>query len=95
MKRDEFLQSADVWRFPTADAETEIHLEANSLAFSLCGVPVVYRLSDAQEIRVIEQAGKISRLQGNCLGVDFSRSLFKRDTRVERIEVDIIADSLN
>jgi hypothetical protein len=95
LRRDEFIQDAAVWRFPAAGAETGVHLDGNSLAFSLCGVPVVYRLSDAQEIRIFEKAGKSSRLPGNCLGAEFSRSLFKRNGLIERIEVDILADTLN
>ena len=95
LRREEFIPDAAVWQFPAKGDETEVRLEPNSLAFSLCGVPVVYRLSEAQEIRVFEKAGNISRLPGNCLGAKLSRSLFRRDEVIERLEVDILADTLN
>ena len=66
-----------------------MELEAGSMAFSLCGVPVVYRISNSGAVHVHSGDGDPNNIPGNCLGEAWSRSLFRRDGRIRKIVVEV------
>ena len=94
LKRDEFLSEPETWRYSVGGAEQSEELEAGSLAFTLCAVPVIYRLAKECAIRVFADDGGPEVITGNHLGQAWSRSLFQREKRVQKIVVDISADKL-
>jgi hypothetical protein len=59
------------------------------LAFSLCGVPVVYRASRSAAVRVFHGESELAHIPGASLGEVWSRKLFERDGGIRRIEVDV------
>ena len=69
-------------------------LPAGSLAFLLCGVPVVYRLADTARIRVHADGAEAQWRPGNALGPELSAALFRRDGTVKRIDVEVEPDRL-
>jgi hypothetical protein len=92
LRREEFLSQAVAWAYPAGDQAAGAELAAGSLAFTVCGVPVVYRLADAYAIRVETKDGEVHAIEGNRLGPDWSRSLFRRDDRLRTIRVDVPRD---
>ncbi len=94
LRLDEFISNSDTWKFFTGGAEQTIELEAGSLAFTLCGMPVVYQLSDKPQIRVFADGDTPDIIQGSSLGATWSQSLFNRENRVSKIIVDIKQDTL-
>ena len=94
LKRDEFLSEPETWRYSVGGAEQSEELEAGSLAFTLCAVPVIYRLAKECAIRVFADDSGPEVIAGNHLGQAWSRSLFQREKRVQKIVVDISADKL-
>ena len=87
--RDEFLEAPETWRFSTGgDAERSEELEAGSMAFTLCGVPVVYRLGDEARIRICYADGSERTESGADLGAEDSSSLFRREGRIAKLIVD-------
>ena len=94
LRLEEFTSKPEIWHFTVGDEERTETLEAGSVAFSVCGVPVVYRLSDAHAIRVYTSGGETETMPGNRLDRDWSRSIFKREKRVTRVAVDIPGASL-
>jgi hypothetical protein len=89
LRRDEFLDEPVDWRlFVGAEARSET-VEAGCLAFTVAGVPVIYRLADAQSIAVFEDEGDPVVIEGGRLGRAFSESLFRREKRMLKIVVDI------
>ena len=94
LKRGEFLSEPETWRYSVGGAEQSEELAAGSLAFTLCAVPVIYRLAKECAIRVFADDGGPEVISGNHLGQAWSRSLFQREKRVHKIVVDISADKL-
>jgi len=90
----EFIADPETWTFSTGGAEQSIELDAGSLAFTLCGVPVVYQLADEPRIKVFADGLAEEVIPGSRLGPCWSQSLFCRERRVAKIVVDIQQDSL-
>ena len=89
LKRDELTTEAATWSHAAGSASKDEALEAGSLAFSLCAVPVIYRRAEQSRITVFAADGGHETLEGNELGPAWSHSLFQRDRRIQKIVVDI------
>ncbi len=94
LKKQEFLTEPRTWHYSVGGRMQSEDLDAGSLAFSLCGVPVVYRLADASGIEVHLDNGEVSVIETNSLGASWSQSLFKRDRQIQKLVVDIPATQL-
>ncbi|NIM63348.1 MAG: hypothetical protein GTO30_17425 [Acidobacteria bacterium] len=92
--RDEFLAQETTWNYSTGGRELTEELPAGSLAFTLCGVPVVYRLADEARLQVHGRDSPPTVLDGSRLGPELSRSLFTRDGRITKLVVDLPADEI-
>ena len=93
LAREELTDETATWRYRVGDNERSEELDPGSLAFTLCGVPVVYRVAESSAVHVHGAAGT-STVEGNRLGLALSRSLFERDGRVEKLVVDVPRSSL-
>ncbi|MCC5804808.1 MAG: hypothetical protein JJU00_00645 [Opitutales bacterium] len=96
---EEFLPGdGGVFRFIDATGlRASLPLRADSLAFTLCQTPVVYRRTDAAtgpSIRVHSADGREERIEGDKLGTSWSQSVFRRDGSVRLIEVELPAGHL-
>jgi hypothetical protein len=87
--RDEFLQEPASWSYSTGGPEQTKELPAGSLAFTLCGVPVVYRMADSGCLQVFGEEGSPTVIPGTRLGLSLSQSLFKREQRIRKLVVDV------
>jgi hypothetical protein len=87
--RDEFLQEPACWSYSAGGPELTEELPAGALAFTLCGVPVIYRIADSGCLRVFGEDGSPTVIRGTRLGVELSQSLFKREQRIEKLVVDL------
>ena len=92
LKREEFTGGPESWRHAQDTGVSEETIEAGSLAFTLCGVPVIYRIAEQARVKVISAEGATEDFEGNRLGQRQSRSLFLRDGKIRRIEVDVPAN---
>jgi hypothetical protein len=87
--RDEFLQEPECWSYSAGGSELTEELPAGSLAFTLCGVPVVYRIADSACLRAFGGEGAPTILHGTRLGPELSQSLFRREQRIRKLVVDV------
>jgi hypothetical protein len=94
LKRDEFITEPETWVYSVGGTGQCEALEAGSLAFSLCGVPVVYRLAKEYSIQLFQEDGGHEVISGNRLDPAWSQSLFRRDRRVKKIVVNVPGDEL-
>ena len=94
LKRDEFLKEPREWHFSVGGEMQTEHLEAGSMAFTLCGVPIIYRLAESGSIHVYSERENPERIPGNKLGTIWSQSLFGREKRVRKVIVDIPTSNL-
>lgn len=92
----DFLDHASEYVHLGRDGEpATLPLGENALAFSYCGVPVVYRL-DASGPRtiVLRRGGPHEVIPGDWLGEEASRALLQRTGEVERLLVAVHPSSL-
>jgi hypothetical protein len=66
-----------------------IDLSAGSLAYTFCQVPIVYIVSDANQLEIAYADGHLQQLAANRLDTETSQHLFSRDGRVKQITVHI------
>jgi len=87
LRQEEFVESETAFNFINLNNEiSSINLLKNSLGFTVCQVPVIYKLSDTKKIMIFYNSGKTLELEGSSLNQELSISIFKRDNAINRIE---------
>jgi len=87
---EEFLNQDEHFSFPAIDGSAgHIHLSANQLAFTLCQVPVVYSVSDRNEIEVLFSGDEVLRVNGGSLDDKFSNMIFNRNGEIKQLRVSV------
>jgi hypothetical protein len=96
LRKSEFLQEPASFNYIAADGESrELPLPAGTLAFTVCQVPVIYRLASENKATVyIKNGGTICEMRYLGVSANLSRSLFTRDGVIDRIEVEFTEDML-
>ena len=89
LKQDEFTLVPHTWHFSVGGAMQSEDLEAGSLAFTLCGLPVIYQLAGNDSIQVYSDQSDPEFIQGNKLSHAWSQSLFQREKRVRKLVVNL------
>jgi hypothetical protein len=92
--REEFVVESRTWDYLQEGSRTSEELDAGCLAFSLCAVPVIYRLAESHQVQVFGRDGELEVVAGNRLGRATSESLFRRDGRIRKLVVDIPRERL-
>jgi hypothetical protein len=87
LRRAEFLAEPSVFEPIALDGRRlRIDLEPGALAFTLCQVPVVYRLGDGPRLAVLHADGTTHPIAGDTLDAERSAALFQRSGRIGRID---------
>jgi hypothetical protein len=89
LAREEFSTGRQEWTFSTGRQLRTETLPPGSLAFCLCGVPVVYRIAKHAKIQLQLVDDAIITFEETGLDPSWSRSLFDRDGQILKIEVDL------
>jgi hypothetical protein len=87
--RDEFLQEPATWNYSAGGPQLTEELPARSLAFTLCGVLVIYRIAEARRLQVFGEEGVLTVIHGTRLGLELSQSLFGRKQLIRKLVVDV------
>jgi hypothetical protein len=95
LRRSEFLAAAREWSYVNSAGEfRQLALPAKSLAFTLCQLPVIYKLGGSSaQIHVVSAGGKCV-ITGDRLDAETSRAVFSRSGQIQLIEVNIPERSL-
>ena len=94
LKKSEFVSEPVTWNYTSGNSEQSLELATGTLAFMLCGVPVIYRQADSAAIQVdAGNAGTVS-ITGNNLGEEWSACLFRRENRISSLLVDVPQEAL-
>ncbi|MEM7788869.1 MAG: hypothetical protein AAF594_14200, partial [Bacteroidota bacterium] len=87
LRAEEFLSEPTPFAYTDAHGEGRaLDLEAGTLAFTLCGTPVVYRLGDALAVHTVDADGVVTEADGAALSREASAAVFGRTGAVARIE---------
>ena len=90
LRKNEFLKEEKTFHYTNINKEeTEIELQANSLCFTYCQVPIIYKLSDKEDLKVVFNNSKHVVFDALSLDVQTSKLIFERKGEVKQIIVSI------
>ncbi len=90
LRGEEFLKESKTFLYIDLDKnKKELKLEKESLAFTYCQIPVIYKLSHKSELKVVFKSGEVKKLQGLCLDTNLSSKIFERTGDVVKLEVHL------
>lgn len=96
IKRTEFLNEAKSFEYIDVNSiPKKINLDEKMLCFTYCQIPVIYKLSDKENIEVSMNNATILKLDSLQLDEDTSRKIMKRTGEVIQIVVSINESLLN
>lgn len=95
LRKEEFAgKEYDFRYYDTTGNEKTLKPGADSLVFTLCQVPVVYRIAPENKIEVTRRNGT-ETVSSHTLGREISRSIFRRTGEVEKLTVLLTQESMN
>jgi len=90
LQTKEFLQTASIFSFTNiAKEKQDLELEANSLCFTYCQVPIIYKRSEIDNLKVVFNTGQQVEFDNKSLDLETSKSIFERRDEVNQIIVAI------
>jgi hypothetical protein len=88
LDKQEFLSEIAAFDYVDVKGKTlTLPLQKNELAFTWCGVPVIYKKSNRDEIKVHLSAGETRAFDGLILNRDLSQKVFARKGEIQFVEV--------
>ena len=90
LRKSEFIDEEKSFKFVNLDNEiTYMDLNANSLAFTVCQVPIIYNLSDKEDIKIIANDGSEEIIDGHQLNFEHSQNIFNRTNLIKAVHVRV------
>lgn len=86
--RNEFLQEPTKAHFNLVDGSTKVlDLDKNSLAFTVCQVPIIYKISDSFKVVTEFTTGAMESFEGNFLSEVLTEKIVNRTGEINSITV--------
>jgi len=90
LKKTEFIEEPSVFNCINVSGEdVQIDVPKNALAYTYCQVPIIYKLSDRKEIKVVFNDKTEKVFKSLELDLETSSLLFQRTNKISRIEVEL------
>lgn len=90
LRKDEFLKEASTFTYIDIKGESkQLALEPNTIGFTYCQVPVIYKLADRARLQVTMANGEVKEADQLALDSGTSHKLFKRNGEVASIMVHL------
>ncbi|WP_036841651.1 hypothetical protein [Polaribacter sp. Hel_I_88] len=91
LKKSEFLEKAQVFEYVTVSGDKQtLNIDKNQLCFTYCQVPVIYKLSETENVAIVFNDGSTKSLDTLELDKTTSSLLFDRTDKIKHIKVSII-----
>ena len=91
LRKDEFNLAESVFKYVDYNSKIKsISLSKNTLAFSICQVPVIYHLSESEKIIIKFINGDSKKSCGNEIDIINSKKIFERNNEIEKIDVFVV-----
>jgi hypothetical protein len=96
LKAEEFTHEPATFDFVDVDGtDQSLALPAGGLGFTLCQIPVVYKVIDDRGAAAVRfNDGSTVAVPDSCFDADLSEAIFSRSGRITRIEVGVPRDTL-
>ena len=89
----EFLTSPQTFHYVNVTGEAcDIPLEKDTLAFTYCQVPIIYKKSKTATTEVVFQSGESQTFSSNQLDESLSSALFQRTNTINKIIVSVLKE---
>jgi hypothetical protein len=90
LQTTEFLTQPEKVIFINIKGKEEFYnLDVNSLAFSVCQVPVIYKIGTYNEMKINKIEGNIEKSEQYILSLENSQNVFQRNGKVKSIEITL------
>ena len=90
LRNEEFLTESVMFKYTAIDKATkQIELAKNSLAFTYCQIPIIYKKADKEHLEVVYNNGLSAEFKNSSLDVETSKKVFSRTGEVNRIIVSV------
>ena len=90
MRKEEFLRKPEIFSYVDIDnKKSEIEVQRNSLCFTYCQIPVIYKLSDNENLKVVFENGSILEYEYPVLDTLVSKKMFERTGEISHVIVSI------
>ena len=91
LRESEFVQTSKKFHYTAISKENKsIVLQKDSLCFTYCQIPIIYKNTNEQSIKIFFTEGRVEKLNDLTLGKNISKLIFERTGKVDRIEVSVI-----
>jgi hypothetical protein len=88
LRKEEFLKTSKTFSYTNISNEIkEIELEQDSLCFTYCQIPIIYKLSDKESLKVVLNKDSVLEYDELKLDAQSSNKVFKRTEEIDRIIV--------
>ena len=95
LRKDEFLKEAKSFDYVTVDFQHQsLELHENTLAFTYCQIPVIYKTATQKTIEVHYKDGSSTKAESLLLDKERSLQVFGRTGTINHIEVHILESDL-
>lgn len=93
--KNEFLTEQITASFNLVDGTyKEFILEKNSIAFTICQIPVIYTISEENSIEILFNNLETEIISDNILTEELSNEVFNRSGKISSIKVNILENTL-
>jgi hypothetical protein len=90
LRNREFLNSKEIFKYTDVTNQVkEIELEKGSLCFTYCQIPIIYKLSTENQIKVMFNNGESLNFESLRLNKEQSQNIFSRTGKIEKLIVSL------
>lgn len=95
LRKEEFLTEIKMFNYvDLLFMPKSITLESNSLCFTYCQIPIVYKISDQKGIEVFYHDQTIQKFEELTLDAKTSKQVFERTNEIQQITVHLLNNEL-
>ena len=95
LRADEFLTEPNNFKYVTVNNEQEdLTIDSNSIVFTYCQVPMIYKISRDNTMKIIYSDGRIAKINSWTLDRNISKKIFQRTGEIAHIEIGILKSNL-
>ncbi len=90
LNKNQFLKQDETVSFNDLESkEHAIQLEKGSLAFTVCQVPIIYKIAEKNQIEVLFKNKQIETISSLTLNLEMSQKIFHRSGEISQLKVSI------
>ena len=95
LRKNEFLPEPTSFDYVDLNFNKKtLALDTNSLCFTYCQIPIIYKISNQKAIEVLYNDSNIQKFNDLTLDVKTSKQVFERTNEIEHIIVHVLVHEL-